>query len=166
MSDPAWVILNGPSRLQFIDHQFPEVVIGCNWAWRDWPLTDCVCIDRKMVDAIDQHFGGAERPCQFWTKSWPNLSGHWQTFPAPGIDSGTMAVSLALKRAKQVRVIGADGIMGGDRSTAYHYDWERTPKTDRAQRLHRTALIKLIRENPGRIQVFCLNEDPEIPTFK
>jgi len=75
-------------------------------------------------------------------------------------------VSLALKRAKQVRVIGADGIMGGDRSTAYHYDWERTPKTDRAQRLHRTALIKLIRENPGRIQVFCLNEDPEIPTFK
>lgn len=165
LTELAWVILNGPSRHWARDFNLTGPVIGCNWAYRDWPLTDVVCIDRKMVEQVEREFLGQPFPLTFWTRSWPNIRSDWRQVTAPGIDSGTLAVHIALTLAQQVRVIGADGIMLGSRDTAYDYPWERQPKTQRAQNLHRRAMIKLVNQNPQRISVYWPENDPDIPTL-
>lgn len=151
---PAVVIYNGPSRLLWRDFPFPGVVIGCNFAYRDWPITDCVAIDRMTVAAIRGELENSEIKFNLWTKlSNLELPPGWQHRSSPGIDSGSMAVSLALDLSDLVIVIGADGVCGGDTSTAYEYRWHGENKKRTIHQRHRQTLVELTRNHPDRITV-------------
>lgn len=153
-SAPAVVIYNGPSRVLWMMMRFPGPVIGCNFAYRDWPLTDCVAVDRMTVAAIRGELEHQDLPCRMWTKETNlELPPGWQHRPTPGIDSGSMAVSLALDLAHRVIVIGADGVCGGDTGTAYEYRWHGENKKRTIHHRHRQTLVELTKSNPGRISV-------------
>ena len=154
----AVVIYNGPSRLEWRGQQWPGRVIGCNFAYRDWPLTDCVSIDRMTVAAIRGELEGRPLPCEMWTRdSNLELPPGWQQRAAPGIDSGSLAVSLALDLCVQVMVIGADGICGGSVDTAYEYRWHRHNSLRQIHQRHRRTLQELTKGHPGRISVVWPN---------
>lgn len=153
-SAPAVVIYNGRSRVLWMMMRFPGPVIGCNFAYRDWSLTDCVAIDRMTVAAIRGELEHQALPCRMWTKeSNLELPPGWQHRPTPGIDSGSMAVSLALDLSDRVIVIGADGVCGGDTDTAYVYRWHGENKKRQIHHRHRQTLVELTRNHPGRISV-------------
>lgn len=138
-------------------------MVACNWAFRDWACTDLVAADRITVAAIVT--AGAP-PCRLWTRdSALPLPPGWQSRPSPGIDSGSLAVAVALEFADQVMVIGADGVMGGDHSNIYPYPWHRTQPTERIHRRHRQALIELHRQDPLRVKVAWHLQDPDLETI-
>lgn len=140
-------------------------VIGCNFAYRDWPVTDIVAIDRMTVAEIRREYPAAA-PWQQWTKtSVLELPPGWQQIPAPGIDSGSLAVSVALTRPGAVIIVGADGVMGGDHLTAYEYRWHKLPPKPQIHLRHRRTLVALARQNPGRIKVLWNTPDPDLETI-
>lgn len=160
------VILNGPSRLSWTDHTFhADTIVGCNWAFKDWPLTDCACVDKTMVTAINEYFNGSARPCEFWTKNHPQALPDWHHRSIPGIDSGSYAIEIALLRNQNpVLVIGADGILGGEHQTAYHYPWENKEPTARVHAIHRQSVVKLNRQHPNRLTFVWPQLDPDLKT--
>lgn len=164
---PALVILNGPSRDLIKGLCLTIPTVGCNWAWRDFDLTDCVVIDRMTVAAIRKHLPGAELPCRMWTRlSSLELPPGWQQRPAPGIDSGSMAIDLALSLVTgPVLVVGADGMLGRDHSTAYEYRWHPQPPTPRIHQRHRSTVVELAKKNPHRILMVTDQPDPDLKTI-
>jgi hypothetical protein len=107
-----------------------------------------------------------EAPFQQWTKTSPlELPRGWHEIPAPGIDSGSLAVSLALTRPGTVIVIGADGVMGGDHTTEYHYRWHQHPPKQKIHQRHRRSLVELARKNPDRIKIQWNTPDPDLETI-
>ena len=147
----ALVVYNGPSQQEFRGLLRSVVTVACNWGYRDWPCTDLVAADRLTVAAIVK---AGQPQCRLWTRdsSLPLPLG-WSSRPSPGIDSGSLAVAIALTLAEEVVVIGADGVCGGDHSNLYHYPWHRSPPSERIHLRHRQALIKVTEENPGRVWV-------------
>lgn len=150
---PSLVIYNGASRLQWSWDHPRHLVFGCNFAYRDWPLTHCWAVDRMTVAAIRGHDEYPDSTCEFWTKQTGlELPPRWQHRPCPGIDSGSAAVSHALSLSlAPVIVIGADGVCGGDTDTAYDYRWHGPNAKRQIHHRHRQTLIELSQENPGRI---------------
>lgn len=163
----AVVILNGPSRLGWTDYTFTqEKILGCNWAFRDWPLTDCACVDKTMVRAVDEYFNGSQRPCEFWTKNHPAPYPGWRSQSIPGIDSGSYAIELALQHTRfKVLVIGADGILGGEHQTAYTYSWQTKPPNERIHQIHRQTVVKLNSQYPDRLRFVWPQLDSQLKTL-
>lgn len=158
----ALVIYNGPSRDTFKGLKLSCPVIGCNFAYRDFAVTDLVAIDRLSVAAIRREFAGDQYAFRCWTKpSSLELPPGWQEFPNPGIDSGSLAVALALSMADEVVVIGCDGVLGGSRHTAYEYKWHGNQRNTRIHDRHAQTLMRLRRENPERIHLVWDQEHSE-----
>ena len=152
----ALVIYNGPSQKAWQGRVRCDVTVACNWAYRDWPCTDLVAADRLTVAAIVK---AGQPQCRLWTREGGlPLPLGWLSSPSPGIDSGSLAVTIALTLAEEAVVIGADGVLGGDHTNIYAYPWHRSPPSERIHLRHRQALIKVAAENPGR--VFVHSEDP------
>lgn len=149
----ATVIFNGPSRVEWLGSKFPGWVIGCNYAYRDWPLTHCWAVDRMTVAHIRGELEGKALPCEFWTKeSTLELPPEWRHKKTPGIDSGTAAVAHALELTEQeVIVIGCDGVLGGSHETAYHFPWHPGTPTEKAHRRHAETLEQLQKANTNRL---------------
>lgn len=147
---PATVIFNGPSRLMWQGYQFPGWVFGCNYAYRDWPLTHCWAVDRMTVAQIRGELEGKPLPCEFWTKeSSLELPPDWHHRPTPGIDSGSAAVAHALElTSAEIIVIGADGILGGSNETAYKFAWHPQGPTAKTHLRHREYTLTLQQRNP------------------
>lgn len=154
-SGRAVVIYNGPSRPAREDVPQADQIIGCNFAYRDYRLTDLVAADRFTVARIRQD-PDLPRLCRFYTRtSGLELPPGWHQHDSPGIDSGSLAVSVALDRCQRVLVLGADGICGGDQTSAYHdlYVWHQRVRARNIHRRHRQGLQLLTRQHPGRICV-------------
>ncbi len=145
------VIYNGPSRKIIQDLSLTIPLIGCNFAYRDFEITDCVAIDRMTVSAIRSELGG-HYTFRCWTKpsSLPLPDG-WREFENPGIDSGSLAVNLALRHSHRVMVVGCDGIMRGSTESAYEYRWHSTHRTKNIHLKHRSALVNLTKKHGDRI---------------
>ncbi len=145
------MVYNGPSQTQFRGLLTAPIIVACNWGYHDWPCTDLVAADRLTVAAIVRE---GQPSCRLWTRegSLPLPPG-WQSSPSPGIDSGSLAVFIALEFVKTVWVIGADGVLGLDHTNIYRYPWHRTPPSERIHLRHRQALIRVSAENPGRVFV-------------
>lgn len=154
-SRPAVVIYNGPSREIWKAFSWPGWVIGCNFAYRDWPLTHCWAVDRMTVAAIRGELENQPLPCEFWTKETVlELPPQWYHRPTPGIDSGSAAIAQALDLTdREVIVIGADGVCGGNTNTAYHYPWHGNSTKRNIHHRHRQTVIELTKHNPGRIKL-------------
>lgn len=154
-SHPAVVIYNGPSRLAWRGFSWPGYVLGCNFAYRDWPLTHCWAVDRMTVAAIRGELENKPLPCEFWTKETVlELPPQWQHRPTPGIDSGSAAIAHALTLTdREVIVIGADGVCGGDTNTAYQYPWHGKNTKRTIHHRHRATMQELTKLNPGRIKI-------------
>lgn len=147
----ALVIYNGPSQKAWQGRVSSPVTVACNWAYLDWPCTDLVAADRLTVAAIVK---AGQPQCRLWTREGGlPLPLGWSSSPSPGIDSGSLAVAIALTLAEEAVVIGADGVLGGDHSNLYQYPWHRSPPSERIHLRHRQALIKVTQENPGRVLV-------------
>lgn len=161
----ATVIFNGPSRLLWKDYKFPGWVIGCNYAYRDWPLTHCWAVDRMTVAHIRGELEKQSLPCEFWTKeSSLELPPEWQHMKTPGIDSGSAAVAHALQLTdREVIVIGCDGVLGGCHETAYEFPWHPGTPTEKAHRRHAETLEQLQKANPDRL---FLVSDQQSTRFK
>lgn len=147
----ALVVYNGPSQKALHTQFTAPVIVACNWGYLDWPCTDLVAADRLTVAAIVKR---GQPQCRLYTResSLPLPEG-WQSRPSPGIDSGSLAVQVALELASQVLVIGADGVTGLDHSTVYSYPWHRSPPSQRIHLRHRQALIAVSQSHPGRVKV-------------
>lgn len=140
----------------------PSPVIGCNFAYKDWRLDYCVAVDRMCVHEIRKH----PHPDINWItkKTSLELPQGWQSFPAPGVDSGTLAIELATTLGDQVLVIGADGILNGSAKTRYHYRWHPNgPKPGRHARFRKTA-IELNIKYPEKIKFVYDGIDQELET--
>lgn len=128
-------------------------LIGCNFAYRDFPITQLVSVDRMTVAAIRRELGD-QPPWPCWTKqSSLELPPGWQHLPTPGIDSGSFAVWLALSQGHEVLVIGADGICGGSTVSSYHYSWHPPNPQRQIHRRHLQTLRNLTEQHPGQIKV-------------
>lgn len=144
------MILNGPSSAWARDHILHPRLWVCNLAIKDWPATDCVCIDRPMVRHLTEQ--GLDPQVKYWTKTHPEPFLGWQVVqPVPGVDSGTMAIDLALQHDDVVEVWGADGILGGVINTQYQYTWHPRGPTERSRKLHQIAAGKLVKKYADRI---------------
>ena len=118
------------------------------------------------VAQIRGELEGQDLPCEFWTKeSALELPPGWQQRPAPGIDSGSFALALALTRPDPIIIIGADGIMGGEHATAYTYAWHPRGPSASIHLRHRLALQDLNQKNPGRIKICWPNLDNDFQTI-
>lgn len=135
-------------------------------AYGDWPLTHLVAIDRMTVARIRGEFPGEMPGVELWTKqSSLELPPGWRHRPAPGIDSGSLAVAVALEYPDPVIIIGADGVMGGATASAYDYPWHSRVKKPHIHQRHRSALVNLHKQHPGRIRVVWPLPDPDLETI-
>lgn len=147
------VILNGPSSQRWRGRDIPLETYGCNLGYRDFRLDHCVIVDIEAVKNLRHE--PRPSPTRFYTKTscpdnllWPGL----ERIAIPGIDSGTAACDLALKRTEgYVLVIGADGQFGECR-TRYPYPWQRRPPTERVYNIHYQTWLKL---HAGHRIIFC-----------
>jgi hypothetical protein len=158
------VICNGPSRSQWQKRTTTEIRIGCNHADTDCELDHCVAIDRMTVASIvDRHVQGVT----YWTRTSPlELPRGWHELEAPGIDSGSLAVNLAIQLGlTEIYVVGADGIMGGSNDTAFTYAWHKHPPSPIIHNRHRRAMIELTKQHPNRIKFCYEEEDPDLDTI-
>jgi hypothetical protein len=162
-TETAWVILNGPSASQF-EGLNPHPLVGCNYAYKDWNLDHCVAVDRMCVHNIrkDPH------PDIDWiTKAGVKIDTPqgWRLLTAPGVDSGTLAIEVALELAPRVIVMGADGIMNGSNKNRYYYHWHpKGTRPGRHGRFRKTA-IELNTREPNRIWFAWDSEDSELQTM-
>lgn len=156
------IIMNGASSRQFHIGDFRGAVWGCNFAYQDWPLTHCVAVDRMAVAAIRGQPQSGTVSCEWITRESPlELPPGWREAPAPGIDSGSMALSQAILLGWPCLVLGADGIMGGDTATQYHYAWHSHVTRSQHQR-HREACVSVCQQ--ARVSVSWAWPHPD-PTF-
>ena len=160
----TYVIMNGPSNHLMRGFDFGNnYVFGCNYAYRDWPLTHLVCADCRMVEAVNQetqHFFNR------YTKHPKYRAWGWTVEPLPGADSGSYAVDLALNHTDEaVVVIGADGILGLESATVYNYTWR--PKGPKAKVYpgFRAAVLRSIQDRTDRITFLTTaTSDVGLPT--
>ena len=154
------VVLNGPSSKFWTSHQFKLPLFGCNLAWQDFEINHCCCIDYETVKNLDQM--ALPKKCEFYTRNHPKISDRWNVVHAPGIDSGSFALSLALNfYSGSVLVIGGDGQLGQDYETNYDYQWAKKTPTERIYALHRRTFIDLCSTD----RVTWVSEHTN-PTFK
>lgn len=147
----CWVICNGPSSESWRGYEFKGAVIGCNMGFRDWPVTDIVAVDRMTVHEIRVELKDTYT-FQPWTRtSTLALPPAWLAAQPPGIDSGSLAVKIALDKATNVTVIGADGVLAGVRETRYQYRWHPKGPPSHIYQRHRRAMTELIAKHPHRI---------------
>lgn len=159
------VILNGPSRQGFLQRLGSELRIGCNYADLDSDLDHCVVIDRMtVVSMIDR----LKDSVTYWVRKDPlplPPRGTWRSFPAPGIDSGSLAVRIALELVTgPVYVVGADGVLLQDHRTQFEYSHRRLPPTRQIHQRHRQTYQDINKEFPGRIMFFSPRPDPDFET--
>lgn len=144
------MILNGPSSAWARSQTLSARLWVCNQAYQAWPATDCVCIDRPTVRWVTEQ--GLKPHIRYWTKQQTNTPPGWQVVEhTPGVDSGTLAIELALAHDHWVEVWGADGIMGGTINTEYTNTWHPRGPTERSRRLHQIAAGKLVKKYGDRI---------------
>jgi len=156
----TYVILNGPSNHLMRGFDFADsIVFGCNYSYRDWPLTHLVCADVRMAEAVDKetrHFFNR------YTKLPKYKNRGWQVEAIPGNDSGSYAINLALDLFDDpVIVIGADGLLGGDHTTVYTYPWRPLGPRPKVYDSFRPSVFKAIANREDRI-VFLTNEPTRI----
>lgn len=164
---PIWVVLNGPSSQWLCRPPNSARLYGCNLAYRDWPITDLVCVDRMSVAQV-RGDPEALKVRRFYTRtSALELPPGWQAVDPPGIDSGSLAVQIALEQNpdQQILIIGADGIMLGQTKSRYQYRWHPRGPGPRIHLRHRQAMIAVHNRWPGRISVVWCGKDTEIPTI-
>jgi hypothetical protein len=143
----AWTILNGPSSQQWRNYKFKGPVFGCNYAYRDFPLTDLFVADRICVHnvRIDPLFPGG---IHCYTKESPlELPHGWRQQRMPGIDSGTFAIEQAFIRYPNHKhvIIGADGLLQHNYETVYDYHFRKGASTRRSvHERYRKTLIDLL----------------------
>lgn len=160
---PQLVILNGPSSEQYRGIRCTPLW-GCNRAYLDWPITHLVVIDRFAVANIRKDPPKCE---EYWTRTNTlklPLPPGWQEHHPPGIDSGTLAIEIAVQRGP-VLVIGADGILGGSTQTRYHYEWHPNGSRPKVHERFRTTAITQAKQYPGRIQYVWHEPDPDLPVI-
>jgi len=118
----TYVILNGLSNQALKGFDFADnAVFGCNYAYRDWPLTHLVCADARVVEEVNNE---TKQFMNRYTKLPRYRTWGWQTQSWPGNDSGSYAIDLALNLYNnKVIVAGADGIFGFGHQTSYTYSW-------------------------------------------
>lgn len=141
----AVVILNGPSSRSWLGHKFHVPLYGCNWAYREFDLDYCCVIDTEMCRALSHE---PQPPgCAFYTKTLTpqQIGPSWiQRRPAPGIDSGSMALDLAQSHGHDpILIIGGDGQLGQDVVSVYDYSWQRRAQTSRIYQLHQHSFRRL-----------------------
>ena len=164
--DDCYVIFNGPSSRRWCNYAFDGPVLGCNFAYRDFPLTACFAVDRFTVAAIR----GEDHPdIEYWTKQSPlELPPDWLHKPIPGIDSGTFALEHACVTYPEMRkvIIGADGILGIDNTTHYEYRWRnnRQPHPQTHQR-HRKTVLELKNKYNQQMVFISEHTDPQLETL-
>lgn len=150
-----YVIFNGKSSSHFINYNFDGPVFGCNFAYRDFPITHLYAVDRITVAHIVK-----DKPnCECWTKKSPlPLPPGWQHATTPGIDSGSFALEQAYLRFpdEAVTVIGADGILGTDHTTRYEYTWRNghQPNQNTHER-HKKTVIELLNHYNNPTTFIC-----------
>lgn len=167
MKDTVWIVLNGPSSKQWQDYKFRGPVFGCNYAYRDFPITDLFVVDRICVHNIrtDVQFPGG---INCYTKETNlELPPGWRHMPTPGIDSGSFAIEQAFVRYPKHRhvIIGADGILKQDYTTVYNYEFRNGTQTRQSvhERYRKTVLELLVLYQTNYIFASD-NKDPEIRT--
>jgi len=162
----CFIIFNGPSSRLWLDHAFNGPVLGCNFAYRDFPLTACFAVDRFTVAAIR---GESHPDIEYWTKqSSLELPPGWLQQTIPGIDSGTFAMQHAYQHYPDMRkiIIGADGILGQDHTTHYQYNWrgknQPHPKTHSR---HRKTVLELLEKYNQPTVFISKHTDPQLETM-
>lgn len=154
----CWIIFNGPSSSQFIGYKLPGPVFGCNFAYKDFPVTDLFAVDRMAVHAIRKE---APECRNFYTKKTPlELPPGWQHHNIPGIDSGSYAIEQAcIQYPRHTKIIiGADGVLKLNSTTRYVYAWRggRQPQ-GRTHLQHRDTVIALTQKYSNQKLLFVTN---------
>jgi hypothetical protein len=134
-------------------------MIGCNRAALDFDLDHCVIIDRfaiaELIDDLPSH-------TQYWTKeSALELPPGFKHLPAPGIDSGSLAIHLAhtLYPNNTILCIGFDGVLNGDTTNRYTYRFRNNNNQARPgiHQKHKRTIVRLAQEYP----VCFVNDTPD-----
>lgn len=143
----AWTILNGPSSQQWRNYKFKGPVFGCNYAYRDFPITDLFVADRICVHnvRIDPLFPGG---IHCYTKQSPlELPPGWRQQTMPGIDSGTFAIEQAFVRYPNHKhvIIGADGLLEQNYETVYDYHFRNGATTrESVHKRYRKTVLEIL----------------------
>ena len=160
---PVWVIGNGPSAEPFVGVPLAPS-IGCNRAFEDFALDHLVVVDRFcMVELRGE--GAVDRGLfSRWTrKSSLELPDGWLEFRAPGTDSGTAAIQLAvdLYPTRDIVCIGFDGVLHNNIANRYTYRFRGNskPKQSNAAR-HRSSIQDLIAHNEIADKVWFASDLP------
>lgn len=168
MKDTVWIIFNGPSNRQWISHRFKGPVFGCNYAYRDFPVTDLFVADRMCVHSVRKD---PLRPdgIHCYTKQSPlELPPGWRQKPTPGIDSGSFALEQAFVRypKHQHIIIGADGILLQNHESVYEYQFRNgmSPREIPHKR-HRKTVLELLELYQPNYAFVSDEQDPEIKTI-
>lgn len=162
---PVWIIGNGPSAEKFINLKFAPA-IGCNRAFEDFQLDHLVVVDRFCIAELRGE--GTVDTGEFvrWTRnSSLELPPGWQQFRAPGIDSGTAAIQLAidLYPTREIVCIGFDGVLHKVQQNRYTYKFRgnKTHKTNYAR--HRSSIIDLLKQYNRIDRVWFVSDKPSSP---
>lgn len=159
----AVVLGNAPSssRWKGLKH---TPLLGCNLACFDWDLTHCIVIDKITVQEIlKRNYQGTTK---FWTKKTPlEVPRGWNKYPAPGIDSGSLAIKMALEfyPSHKIVCVGFDGVLGGSNLNRYTYSYRGTTKSSTHQR-HRKTILELDQQYPNRLIFVYDDKDQELET--
>lgn len=163
---PVWVIGNGPSAAQFIDVPLGPS-IGCNRAFQDFNLDHLVVVDRFCMAELRGEGAVDQQMFSRWTRhSSLELPEGWQQFRAPGIDSGTAAIQLAidLHPTRDIVCIGFDGVLYKDPTNRYTYKFrgEGKPKASNTAK-HRESILDLLKLNERLDRCWFVGETPSEP---
>lgn len=167
MKDVIWIILNGPSSKSWKGYRFKGPVFGCNYAYRDFPLTDLFAVDRICVHniRIDPLYPGG---INCYTKqSGLELPPGWRQMPIPGIDSGSFALEQAFIRYPNHKhiVIGADGILEKNFETVYDYHFRNGTQTrESVHKRYRKTVIELLELYQPNCVFISETPDPRLRT--
>lgn len=165
--DTVWIVLNGPSSKDWHGYKFKGPVFGCNYAYRDFPITDLFVVDRICVHnvRIDPQYPGG---INCYTKqSTLEIPPGWRQMPTPGIDSGSFAIEQAFIRYPKHRhvIIGADGILQQQYETVYDYHFRNGTQTRKAVHdRYRKTVIELLQLYDTDYVFVSEQQDPEIRT--
>lgn len=164
--NPVWIVGNGPSSEPF-KHLRLGPSIGCNKSFLDFELDHLVAVDRFCIAELRGHTDIDSRGFCRWTR-WSSLElpPGWQQFRAPGIDSGTAAIQLAidLYPTRDIVCIGFDGVLHRDASNRYTYKFRgnHTPKKINCAK-HRQSILDLLQQHDMLDRVWFAHDKPSKP---
>ena len=163
---PVWVVGNGPSAESFVGVPLAPS-IGCNRAFQDFELDHLVVVDRFCIAELRGEGAVDQGLFSRWTrKSSLELPPGWQEFRAPGTDSGTAAIQLAvdLYPTRDIVCIGFDGVLHNNVANRYTYSFrgKSTPRQSNAAK-HRSSIQDLIAQNDIAHKVWFASDTPSNP---